>query len=98
MKALITKAMTERTVANVGYGGSSRTVEPHTYGVNNAGHEVLSCFQTSDSKGGVATGWRTMLLSEITTFKLTEEVFPKNRPGYVRDGKSFQRIFAQLQA
>jgi hypothetical protein len=98
MKALIIKAIADRAVASVGYGGSSRLVEPHTYGVNNAGHEVVSCFQTRDSKSSFGTGWRTLLVADIGSFSLTKDVFTSNRPGYVRNGRSFREIFAQLQA
>ncbi|MDB5966909.1 MAG: hypothetical protein JWQ72_3409 [Polaromonas sp.] len=97
MKVLITKAIAARAVVSVDYGGSSRLVEPHTYGVNSAGHEVLSCFQTRDSKSGAIIGWRTLLVADISTFTLTQDVFERNRPGFVRNGKSFQKIVAQLQ-
>lgn len=97
MQTAIIDAIRERRVLSFVYRGSPREVEPHTYGINTAGHEALSCFQVSgSSRSGTAHEWKTLLVSEISSLAKTNRTFSGPRPEYVRDTKTFRQIFAQL--
>lgn len=97
MHNAIIEAIRERRVVSFVYRGSPREVEPHTYGINTAGHEALSCFQVSGaSRSGTARDWKTLLISEMVALAKTGQAFPGPRPEYVRDSKTFRQIYAQL--
>lgn len=97
MQTEIIEAIRERRVLRFMYRGTPREVEPHTYGINTAGHEALSCFQVSGaSRSGTARDWKTLLVSEITALAKTDHLFLGPRVGYVRDTDTFRQIFAQL--
>lgn len=97
MQTVIIDAIRERQDVGFVYRGSPREVEPHTYGINTAGHEALSCFQVSESsRSGIAYEWKSLLVSEISSLAKTNRTFPRPRPEYVRDSKTFRQIFAQL--
>ena len=97
MHTAIVEAIAERRVLSFIYRGSTREVEPHTYGINTAGHEALSCFQVSGtSRSGTPRDWKTLLVSEMGSLTMTGQRFPGPRPEYVRDSKTFRQIFAQL--
>lgn len=97
MDTTIIGAIQDRNVLSFNYKGTVREVEPHTYGVNTAGHETLSCFQVAGgSKTGAPTDWKTFLISEMSGLSITSRGFSGPRPDFVRNAKTFSRIYAQL--
>ena len=81
----------------VEYKGFHRIVEPHTYGVNDLNHSVLSCFQVAGgSKSNAPQGWKLLLVHEAHAISMTGTSFPGPRRDYVRNTSTMQRIYAQL--
>jgi hypothetical protein len=97
MNQTIIQAIQNKQILELRYHGYSRTVEPHTYGVNHKGHAVLRCYQIA---GGSASGspvdWKLLLLDEIRAIATTGRVFAGARLGYKRGDSAMMRIFAQL--
>ena len=68
MDEAIARAVRERRLLELGYGGFSRVVEPHAYGLDRRGDERLLCFQVSGgSTSGARAGWKLLKLSEVAS-------------------------------
>lgn len=97
MNQVIVTAILNRSVLRLEYHGSVRLVEPHTYGVNAAGHEALSCYQVADEgKPTEAPNWRLMLVAKASAIAMSDATFPRARADYVRNAHTWTRIYAQL--
>ena len=67
----------------------SRKVEPHAYGRNDNGHELLRAYQISGaSESGERQGWKLFRLDEITSLHVLEDGFSGARRGYKRGDKA----------
>lgn len=97
MHQTVTNAINKRRVLNVIYDGYNRTVEPHTYGINSAGHEALSCYQVGGgSASGNPEGWKMLLISKLDRAELTNETFiPRTSPSPWAD-KPMRQVYAQV--
>jgi len=99
MNKIIIDAINTKHTLRVEYHSYFRIVEPHTYGLNKAGHEVVSCWQTSGgSESNEKQGWKILLVREIRAISMTDTLFQNARIGYKRDTETFSRIYAQLEA
>ena len=97
MNQVIVTAILNRRVLSLEYDGSVRLVEPHTYGVNSAGQEALSCYQVADKgKPTAAPNWRFMLIPKASAIAMSDTTFPRARANYVRNTQTMTRIYAQL--
>jgi hypothetical protein len=73
-----------------------RIVEPHAYGRDKGGDEILRCYQTSGgSESGERVGWKLLKIREACSFHLTDTSFSV-RPEYKRNDKAMNHVFAQL--
>ena len=73
MNATITQAITEKSVLELRYHGYSRIVEPHAYGRDKDGEEILRCYQTSGgSESGEKAGWKLLKVREVFSLHLTK--------------------------
>ena len=96
MNQLIIDAVDERKCLELRYHGYSRVVEPHAYGRDKDGEEVLRCYQTSGgSASGERAGWKLLKVREVFSLHLLKETFLV-RKEYKRGDKAMERIFAQL--
>ena len=97
MKLAFCHAIHERRLMRLSYGYHVRVIEPHIYGVNRAGHELLRAFQTwGISKSGESRGWKLLRVDQISGFEVMEEGF-RPRPDYQRDDPDIDRnIYCQL--
>ena len=97
MNPAITEAIKLRRVLTVAYDGDNRTVEPHTYGINSAGNEALSCYQIAGvSSSGKPEGWKMLLISKLGSVTMTERTFvPRTSPSPWGD-KPMRQVFAQV--
>lgn len=97
MNPTIAEAIKLRRVLTVIYDGDRRTVEPHTYGINSAGNEALSCYQIAGvSSSGKPEGWKMLLISKLGTVTMTERTFvPRTSPSPWGD-KPMRQVFAQV--
>ena len=97
MNQTIISAIAKKEVLRLEYHGFHRVVEPHAYGVNNLGHELLRCYQTSGgSQSHEPQGWKLLLLSETHSIMVSGASFANPRPGYKRGDKDMSHIYAQL--
>jgi hypothetical protein len=98
MNPTICEAIHERRVLRLNYHWGHRVVEPHAYGLNDNGHELLRVFQVSGaSESGEHHGWKLLRVDEIHGLHVLDDQFAGPRPGYKRGDKAMdQRIFCQL--
>jgi hypothetical protein len=97
MNQVILSAIANKAVLRLEYHGFYRVVEPHAYGVNDLGHELLRCYQTSGgSESHEQQGWKLLLLSETYSISQSGATFAGARQDYKRGDKAMSRIYAQL--
>ena len=97
MRLLICEAIQRRRLLMFGYGDFVRVVEPHMFGVNSAGHEMLSAWlRPGHSRSDPDGGWRNYLTSEITNLQMLDEAFERPRPGYNADDPRMRDVFCRL--
>ena len=83
MRLLICEAMAKKRLLMFGYGDFVRVVEPHLFGVNSAGHEMLSAWlRPGHSRSDPDGGWRNYLTSEIANLQMLDEPFGGPRHGF----------------
>lgn len=94
---LLVQAIAQRRLVTLQYGGKTRTVEPHKYGVDEAGEEKLLCWQTDGgSKSGKHAGWKVLIACDIRATTMTEEVFAGARADYKPEWLPMHHIYARL--
>ena len=93
----ICAAITRRSLVMFEYGDLIRVVEPHRFGVNSAGHPMLSGWlRAGYSRSDPAGGWRNYLLGEISAFQLLDAPFAGTRPGYAAHDSRMREVFCEL--
>lgn len=96
MNTSIVQAIQEQRKLELRYSGYSRTVEPHAYGRDKGGEEILRCYQVSGgSVSGEKIGWKILKVHEVFSLNLLKEKFDA-RKGYKRGDKAMEYIFAQI--
>jgi hypothetical protein len=79
------------------YEGYSRTVEPHTYGIDGKGHYAVRGYQVAGgSQSGEYIGWKLFHVNEMHGVTVLPTKFSGPRQGYKRGDKAFRSILAQL--
>jgi hypothetical protein len=74
-----------------------RTIEPHTYGINNAGNYAVSAYRTKKERfPNEKPDWRMYLSSEIIEIRETGSTFNGPRSGYSPTPKTFSRVISKL--
>ena len=90
-------AIRRRSLVMFEYGDLIRVVEPHRFGVNSAGHPMLSGWlRAGYSRSDPAGGWRNYLLEEITAFQVLDAPFAGSRPGYAAHDARMREVFCEL--
>ena len=87
----IVSAIQKRLVLRVTYDGTERQVQPHAYGIDEKGIEVLYGWQTS----GVEPGWRYMRIDRIRGVEPSDERFLPQE-SYERGNLVLMPVFARL--
>ncbi|WP_395055077.1 hypothetical protein [Polaromonas sp.] len=96
MKQDIADAIAELRVLELRYSGYTRTVEPHAYGRDKSGDEILRCYQTGGgSQSGERVGWKLLKVADVYAIHTLKAVFGQ-RPEYKRNDKAMDYIFCQL--
>lgn len=96
--AIICRAIRERRLLLIDYGGARRIVQPHVYGDDHAGDRLLSAYQVSGgSASGEPRGWKSFRMDRVTGVALDEGAFPRARPEFQHDDGAFARIVCQLE-
>jgi hypothetical protein len=97
MNEQLCTAITRRSLVMFEYGDLIRVVEPHRFGVNSAGHPMLSGWlRAGYSRSDPAGGWRNYLLSDIKALQLLDAPFAGTRPGYAAHDSRMREVFCQL--
>lgn len=96
MNTTIAEAIRDTKVLELRYHGYSRIVEPHAYGLDKDGNEVLRCFQSSGgSENGERVGWKFMKVRDVVPLHASNQTFTP-RSEYRRNDKTMARIFIQI--
>jgi hypothetical protein len=94
---IIATAIHDRQRLSLFYDGHARIVEPHTFGVDKHGREILCGYQTAGtSASGKPVGWKFFLIAKISRLQPSDEQFATPRPEYQHNDGAFLRIVAQL--
>lgn len=97
MRLLICEAIRKRRLLMFGYGDFVRVVEPHMFGVNSAGHEMLSAWlRPGHSRTDPDGGWRNYLTSEIVNLQMLDEAFAGPREGFNATDPRMREIHCAL--
>jgi hypothetical protein len=90
-------AIVRRSLIMFEYGDLIRVVEPHRFGINSAGHEMLSGWlRAGYSRSDPAGGWRNYLLSDVTALQVLDAPFAGTRPGYAAHDPRMREVFCEL--
>ena len=90
-------AIRRRSLVMFEYGDLIRVVEPHRYGVNSAGHEMLSGWlRAGYSRSDPAGGWRNYLLSDVSALQVLDAPFAGTRPGYAAHDARMREVYCEL--
>lgn len=93
----ICNAIQNRQTLTFSYHGFPRTVEPHAYGVDQNGHDVIRAYQVGgSSESGEYRGWKLFHVVEMFSLTLQQNTFSKPRDGYKRGDKGMARIYCEL--
>jgi hypothetical protein len=97
LHAQLCSAITKRSLVMFEYGDLIRVVEPHRFGINSAGHEMLSGWlRAGYSRSDLAGGWRNYLVPDIHALQVLDAPFAGTRPGYAAHDHRMRRIYAEL--
>ena len=98
MNVVICDAIRARRLLRFVYDGYERVVEPHHYGVNGAGHEVLSGWLVSGwSSSDPEPGWRTYLIDQMQGTAALAESFSGTREGYNPNDSRMVRVYCRIE-
>jgi hypothetical protein len=90
-------AIERRSLVMFEYGDLIRVVEPHRFGVNSAGHEMMSGWlRAGYSRSDPAGGWRNYLLTEVSALQVLDAPFAGPRPGYAAHDARMRDVFCEL--
>jgi hypothetical protein len=90
-------AITRRSLVMFEYSDLIRVVEPHRFGINSAGHEMLSGWlRAGYSRSDPAGGWRNYLLSDVSALQVLDAPFAGTRPGYAARDPRMREVFCEL--
>jgi hypothetical protein len=90
-------AIRRRSLVMFEYGDLIRVVEPHRFGVNSAGHEMLSGWlRAGYSRSDPAGGWRNYLLHEVSALQVLDAPFAGARPGYAAHDPRMPEVYCEL--
>ena len=90
-------AIRRRSLVMFEYGDLIRVVEPHRFGINSAGHEMLSGWlRAGYSRSDPAGGWRNYLLSDVSALQVLDAPFVGTRPGYVAHDPRMREVYCEL--
>jgi hypothetical protein len=93
----IAVAIRDRKRLSFVYSGHPRIVEPHTFGIDKRGDELLCGYQAGGSStSGKPVGWKFFHIANISNLRVASEYFAAPRPEYQRNDGAFATILAQL--
>ena len=98
MTEAVLNAIKEKRLLSFTYQGQRRVVEPHIYGRNAAGNDILTAwFVQGYSESLSVPGWRSYLVSEARDLVQLDEMFEHPRPGFNPSDPHFVQVYASLE-
>jgi hypothetical protein len=96
--ARIRFAIANRRLAEVRYGGSTRLIEPHDYGVQ-SGRERLLVFQRRGPArpGHKPIGWRLLEVPKIEAFTILDGTFAGSRVRSQGTHYDWEVVYARVE-
>ena len=96
MNPVICTAIRNRRTLQVLYHGHTRLIEPHVYGVDTTGEEMLSCYQvTGGSASGEDTGWKSLKSAQLSEVITTSRHF-RPRPEFRAGDRAMREIYCEV--
>jgi hypothetical protein len=96
MNVEIRESISQKAMLELRYHGYNRVVEPHAYGRDKSGDEILRCYQVEGgSESGERAGWKLLKLADIYSIHKLKRTFTQ-RSEYRRNDKAMELIFSQL--
>jgi predicted DNA-binding transcriptional regulator YafY len=97
MNSELVRAILERRLVEFIYKhGSTRTVEPHDYGIRH-GIESLLGFQISgESRSGAPRGWKQFEVDHISHLRVLESRFAGTRADSTQHHRPWDTLFARV--
>jgi hypothetical protein len=93
----IYEAIERRHLVQVYYGHYFRVIEPHVYGSDIHGADVLKVYQIAGTDElGRHVGWRWFKVSKMDTVMVLSANFLGSRPADVARQRSLQRIYCEV--
>lgn len=97
MYLLIFESIEHRHLLQFTYEGFFRIIEPHMYGSDATGKDLLCGFQIAGTDGlGKRNGWHKFEVSKISDLACLPTKFPGPRHPYRLASKTFKRIYCQV--
>lgn len=97
LRAQLCAAIRRRSLVMFEYGDLIRVVEPHRFGINSAGHEMLSGWlRAGYSRSDPAGGWRNYLVRDVSALQVLDAPFAGTRPGYVAPDPRMREVYCEL--
>jgi hypothetical protein len=94
--SILVNAIQQKVIIVFTYEDKLREVEPYVYGINEAGHEVLSAYQVDGESRSKLPDWKTFHVDKMIGLHLTTyPIHPAGR-GYNPNDKLFKTIFAKI--
>ena len=94
---LICEAIRCKKLLQFSYGNHTRVVEPHLFGRDSAGHDVLSAYLVRGySESRKQPYWRFYLLSDLELLTMLDEHFPGPRKGYNPKDPRMLKVYCRL--
>jgi hypothetical protein len=95
----IYEAIERRHLIQVYYGRYFRVVEPHVYGRDLEGRDILKVYQVAGADElGRHVGWKWFSISKMDEVKVLSTAFPGLRPPDGIRERALQRIYCQVAA
>ena len=96
MNHIICDAIERHNVLELRYSGYSRIVEPHAYGRDKNGDEILRCYQISGgSESGEREGWKLLKVSDVYSLSIGAHSFSV-RSNYRENDSVMDFMFCQI--
>lgn len=97
MNSQIIDAIKNKKILELRYHGFNRVVEPHAYGRDKDGDEILRCFQIAGgSESGESTGWKLLKVRDIYFIVMLMDKDFTTRSGYKKNDSKMTIIFEQI--
>jgi hypothetical protein len=93
----IYEAIERRHLMQVYYGGYFRVIEPHVYGNDMHGADVVKAYQVAGTNElGRHVGWRWFKVSKMDAITVLSTTFPGSRSADGARERALQRIYCEV--